>query len=1302
MPKPHVHEREKAVNENGLRQLEQSRLTPQVIFSAASLPLSRDQALALLVIITIANVANTVSAELDHQSSAVNENAPRDAISVLRKYQNDTSLFGAYAMSEYRFTIAVPPRESFKSKIKLLRELNSVELNEEIIQAIKTRNLDFFRTSLAKKIFTANRTVKSSDVESPLLIIAVREDWLELVLVLLRYKADPNSATLNGLTPLIAAIESSPRSIPVLVDANADIYVNFHGNTLLDLSMALLKEEAIHQIIDCSPNLNLLDKPLTTALNHENPLLFEYLCRYGLPIEKEEIELRWRQLKQEGNKVISYDVMISIMETYDVIYYREQQKSRKKYKPTDKIERYQLIRLIRGALKDDDWPFIMKLTSKIDPWIKLIPDIVKEREHTLWIWSLRFGAKTIAINLAKLADDLNKVDRYGMTPLAYAAESSSPTAPQLVEYLIQQGANVNSRNTNDGYTPLHIAAISNKKNVPELLRYAADIHARDNLGNTPLMLGVLRKPIQIDYLIKHGLTNVNCQDDNGQTPLMIATIQKNVVGMRVLLKAGADTNMVNQHGFGALHYAIVNNAEAAAIDLLIQYGTKLDKPDVYGYTLLRSAIQANNLDAVRKLLQHGAKYDREALMKWPELQFNHQTVTALLDEHERSKGRIKSWLIPFLMVVLALAYGVITFFKKKEIKPVTVELPVLPNHIEVLNAITDHAFITPWEKVGSKYELVCIHAVPSVKDEKEQFKKINDMIDRFLRDTELGKCIFADGKFSAEFSSEQHISFNTIKNKVRKLNNDIINLLTVNSLANQNAQIKEQIKEVNTTITKVKNAGEKVAQLIPEFNQSVISLKNKMIDDKLDQSQNRRIRKIREGLNHYLDDLKTDLDATKKYNEDYIKGLNVTLASFKDKINAGNNNTIKFVAQLQKKVAKFLHQLNNEITKIEVLNKRYAGRKEILRGLDTEYHSLRNKLKVSETHAPQEQFAPADESEVVELEQVSIQEEAASPELPAHEARKKSDKAVATLPVIIVPRREITPFETDLRYLQTVLVDIRYILNVVVDIDTQEILIHALLYNLIQFFKHIDVICAKDEPTKLRNLLAHPACRDSSVSLTQNIIYVVAVELDSTYTDNFNAAVKKYDPKHHEQFVNDIYLELKSSCGKNVDELCLNARYQSLQDSCERINKAARMLKKLGELKINANEFQANKLVYSAAKMYLGKIGEFWHDIVDYHLPEATQFKRSLVLYQWDLSDNTLLDKARLVRNRICHINLDGKEDTTAEELLLFLSRLPDGALLQHNNRLKLNTFSLFKEEPQRIVLPAASSTRLQSRNVLL
>jgi len=105
----------------------------------------------------------------------------------------------------------------------------------------------------------------------------------------------------------------------------------------------------------------------------------------------------------------------------------------------------------------------------------------------------------------------------------------------------------------------------------------------------------------------------------GDTPLHLAAAAQNIQAAKLLLKAGADANAENRRRATPLHYACdVRPAlssvwnpkrQAAMISLLIEHSASLEHADRGGATPLHRAVRARSSEAVRQLLEAGARAD---------------------------------------------------------------------------------------------------------------------------------------------------------------------------------------------------------------------------------------------------------------------------------------------------------------------------------------------------------------------------------------------------------------------------------------------------------------------------------------------------------------------------------------------------------------------------------------------------------------------------------------------------------------------------------------------------------------------
>ena len=123
--------------------------------------------------------------------------------------------------------------------------------------------------------------------------------------------------------------------------------------------------------------------------------------------------------------------------------------------------------------------------------------------------------------------------------------------------ILSSGANVNCVDR-DGRTPLHDASIMNKLEAAELLLQAkADVNAKDAGKWTALHFAAQNwLPDLAKLLVAHGAA-VDSLDEHGNTPLSNAVFNSRGRGelIEILLKAGADKNLKNNHDVSPLDLA---------------------------------------------------------------------------------------------------------------------------------------------------------------------------------------------------------------------------------------------------------------------------------------------------------------------------------------------------------------------------------------------------------------------------------------------------------------------------------------------------------------------------------------------------------------------------------------------------------------------------------------------------------------------------------------------------------------------------------------------------------------------------
>ena len=135
------------------------------------------------------------------------------------------------------------------------------------------------------------------------------------------------------------------------------------------------------------------------------------------------------------------------------------------------------------------------------------------------------------------------------------------TSSEILQYLIDQGIDVNDLDRL-GQTALHeIVRHNNPAAVQVLLQKQANVNASDFKGNSPLHLA---KDGKIAQLLINAQANINAQNIDGETPLMIAIRKGYKTVVQTLLQNNA--NLYLQNIRNQTVFDLINNPK-----LLCQY-----------------------------------------------------------------------------------------------------------------------------------------------------------------------------------------------------------------------------------------------------------------------------------------------------------------------------------------------------------------------------------------------------------------------------------------------------------------------------------------------------------------------------------------------------------------------------------------------------------------------------------------------------------------------------------------------------------------------------------------------------------
>ena len=129
------------------------------------------------------------------------------------------------------------------------------------------------------------------------------------------------------------------------------------------------------------------------------------------------------------------------------------------------------------------------------------------------LWSATNNCKFEAAELLlKKGANVNSADSFGLAPL-HLAVCCKDVDLSFIEHLIEKGADVNLKNTSDGWRGLHYAISCGSDDVARLLiEKGADVNAIADDGTTPLILAAKNDSVFIAKLLLEKGANVNWRD----------------------------------------------------------------------------------------------------------------------------------------------------------------------------------------------------------------------------------------------------------------------------------------------------------------------------------------------------------------------------------------------------------------------------------------------------------------------------------------------------------------------------------------------------------------------------------------------------------------------------------------------------------------------------------------------------------------------------------------------------------------------------------------------------------------------
>jgi len=198
----------------------------------------------------------------------------------------------------------------------------------------------------------------------------------------------------------------------------------------------------------------------------------------------------------------------------------------------------------------------------------------------------------------------NKIFCSSITPLYIAVKLR---LYNITELLINNGANINTKNTQKGITSLHLASRNNdEKMVKILLSYkGTNINCISfSIKNTALHFAAEEGHLKILKLLLNAGADKDFLDLNGRTPLMAAVDNEKTNIVETLLQYGVDVEKKGASADSALTIAI-NKGYNKIIKLLLPHIITFNDIEYDDNSYLHLTITEGNIKATRALLETG-------------------------------------------------------------------------------------------------------------------------------------------------------------------------------------------------------------------------------------------------------------------------------------------------------------------------------------------------------------------------------------------------------------------------------------------------------------------------------------------------------------------------------------------------------------------------------------------------------------------------------------------------------------------------------------------------------------------------
>lgn len=207
----------------------------------------------------------------------------------------------------------------------------------------------------------------------------------------------------------------------------------------------------------------------------------------------------------------------------------------------------------------------------------------------------------------------------------------------LVKYQID----INAVSKKEGLNALTAAIYQGRFNIVEWLigkgaRVDVLVSKREK---SPLLIAASVSRLEIVKLLLSAGANTELDDYKELTPLYMATVNNEMQIVNLLINNRANIYKYNSHGLTAFSRA-AHNGYIDIINIFLKNGLSINAKDRNGYTMLISAVYGNKEDLVRLLISKGAKVNLSNKQKETALNVAVKNNNKKLVTYLKSKGAI--------------------------------------------------------------------------------------------------------------------------------------------------------------------------------------------------------------------------------------------------------------------------------------------------------------------------------------------------------------------------------------------------------------------------------------------------------------------------------------------------------------------------------------------------------------------------------------------------------------------------------------------------------------------------------------